>query len=96
MAWRMLSIVEVVFHTKTVRDNDLQVIERILRAAENVDNLLIHPKKLSFYIWSKGKADYKVLDRLKNSLGSLGYPHFEIVAKEYILSGIGYRYPSSI
>jgi hypothetical protein len=95
MDWSILSIVRIDFPTKALTEDTIQTIEELLRKEENIDNLGIHSKMVSFYIWSRRTVDYTILDALKRKLKSLGYVDFEISAEEYAKSGKGYRYPAN-
>ena len=96
MDWSIISMVQIDFNTKTLNDEDMQAIEELLRKDNDVDNLNVHPRSLSFYIWGKEKVDYGILDGLRDRLKELGYNDFEISAREYAASGKGYNYSSQI
>lgn len=83
MNWDILVMVEVVFSKKWLGENEMQLLEEFLRKQEAIDNLLLHPSRVTFYIWGKQAVDYKILEGFKNKLEGLGYHDFIISAKEY-------------
>ena len=96
MGWSIISVVEINFNKKLLDDNELRVIEELFRKDNEVDNLNVHPRQLTFYIWGKESVSYGILDKVKDKLKEIGYSDFEISAKEYALSGKGYHYRSQI
>ena len=68
MDWSIISVVEISFNEKLLSDNELQVIEELFRKDNNVDNLNVHPRQLTFYIWGKDSVDYDILDKVKDKL----------------------------
>ena len=83
MDYGVLAIVEVVFNQSKLGDNDIQVLEELLREQDTIDSLGVQPQRVTFYIWGNQVVDYKILDGFKGKLESLGYHDFIISAKEY-------------
>lgn len=96
MDWSIISIAQVDFYNKTLNDDDLRLVEELLRTNDDVDNLNVHPAALNFYIWGKEKVNYAILDKLRDRLKDMGYTNFEISAIEYETTGKGYHYSSQI
>jgi hypothetical protein len=94
--WSIIAIVQIDFNARILSDADVQAVEGLLRKDNDVDNLNVHPRSLSFYIWGKEKVGYGVLDGLRDRLRELGYDDFEISAREYAASGKGYHYRSQM
>jgi hypothetical protein len=93
--WTAIAMVEVQFPEKTLSEDEVRVIEEFLRPRKELDNLVIYTRKMTFYIWSKAKVGYKLLDDLKNQLKILGFKNFAISAKEYAESGNNYYYSTT-
>ena len=83
MEWPLLAIVEIYFPGGTLPDASAAAVETVLRTDGNVGNLSLHSDKMIFFIWSKDKIDYSILDKVRDTLKKIPSPEFVISANEY-------------
>ncbi len=94
MVWHSLAMVTVDFPRHKLSDADVQELERVLRQESNIDNLVIHVKQITFFLWGQASVEYAVLDRLRQELERKQCRDFVIDAREYAETGHDYHHVS--
>jgi hypothetical protein len=92
----VIAVVHIEIDNQISQEGDLQTIESLLRAEENVSHLSVGNQKISFCIWSDEKIHYGILDRIKQVLDKNQYQHFVISAVEYVRKTQTYYYDSMV
>jgi hypothetical protein len=92
MEWLALAVAQISFSDRELREEDAQAIESLLRNYEDIDNLSVHNRRVTFYLWGQQEVEYTMLDHIREELKKRHFPNFVISATEYMETGKKYYY----
>jgi hypothetical protein len=94
MEWLAFAIAQISFPDRELCAEDAQSIEALLMSYEDVDNITVHNRNITFYLWAQEEIDYGILDRIKEELKKRHFSGFVLSATEYMETGKKYFYAS--